>query len=60
MSGQNLISATPAKPKKGKSGVVIPNAPTFSQRLLARLLWAVLRLIAATLRYRVRDPHGFL
>ncbi|HEY5232176.1 MAG TPA: lysophospholipid acyltransferase family protein [Verrucomicrobiae bacterium] len=60
MSGQNLVSAIPAKPKKGKSGVVIPNAPTFSQRLLARLLWALLRLTVATLRYRVRDPHGFL
>jgi len=46
--------------KKKKSGVVIPNSPTFSQRLLARLLWTILRLIAATLRYRVRDPHGFL
>jgi len=46
--------------KNKKSGVVIPNAPTFFQRLLARLLWAVLRLTAATLRYRVRDPHGFL
>ena len=60
MSGQNPISAIPARPKKRKSGVVIPNVPTFSQRLLARLLWAVLRLTAATLRYRVRDPHGFL
>lgn len=60
MSGQNPISAIPARPKKGKSGVVVPNAPTFSQRLLARLLWAVLRLTAATLRYRVRDPHDFL
>jgi hypothetical protein len=46
--------------KKRKSGVVIPNSPTFSNRLLAWLLWAMLRLIAATLRYRVRDPHGFL
>ena len=46
--------------KKRKSGVVIPNSPTFFQRFLAWLLWAVFRLIAATLRYRVRDPHGFL
>ena len=46
--------------KKKKSGVVIPNSPTFLQRFLAWLLWAALRCIAATLRYRVRDPHGFL
>jgi lysophospholipid acyltransferase (LPLAT)-like uncharacterized protein len=60
MPEENLISAIPAMTKKRKSGVVVPNAPTFSQRLLARLLWAALRLTAATLRYRVRDPHGFL
>jgi lysophospholipid acyltransferase (LPLAT)-like uncharacterized protein len=60
MPEDNLISAIPAEPKKRKSGVVVPNVPTFSQRLLAWLLWAALRLTAATLRYRVRDPHGFL
>jgi lysophospholipid acyltransferase (LPLAT)-like uncharacterized protein len=30
------------------------------QRLGAWILWAVLKLIAATLRYRVKDPHDFM
>jgi len=61
MAEENSISEIPrAMTKKRKSGVVIPNKPTFFQRLVAWLLWAFIRLIAATLRYRVRDPHGFL
>jgi lysophospholipid acyltransferase (LPLAT)-like uncharacterized protein len=42
-----------------KSGVVVPNSPKWYQRLGAWLLWAALRLLAASLRYRVHDPHGF-
>jgi hypothetical protein len=61
MAEENSISEIPrAMTKKKKSGVVIPNEPSFSQRFLAWLLWAALRLVAATLRYRIRDPHGFL
>ena len=61
MAEENSISEIPqATAKKRKSGVVVPNTPIFSQRFLAWLLWATLRLIAATLRYRVCDPHGFL
>ena len=49
------------KPKRRnpKSGVVVPNSPKWRQRLAAWLLWATLRLLAATLRYRIHDPHGF-
>ncbi|HEU6448334.1 MAG TPA: lysophospholipid acyltransferase family protein [Verrucomicrobiae bacterium] len=46
--------------KKRKSGVVVPNSPTFIQRVAAWIVWAGLTSIAATLRYRIRDPHKFL
>jgi lysophospholipid acyltransferase (LPLAT)-like uncharacterized protein len=46
--------------KKKKSGVVVPNAPKWHQRLGAWLIWAGVSLISATLRYRINDPHNFL
>lgn len=46
--------------KRKKSGVVIPNSPTFFQRIGAWIVWAALSSMAATLRYRIHDPHGFL
>jgi hypothetical protein len=48
-----------SKRRTPKSGVVVPNSPKWHQRLAAWLLWAALRLLAATLRYRINDPHGF-
>jgi len=42
-----------------KSGVIVPNSPKWHQHLGAWLLWAALRLLAATLRYRLQDPYGF-
>ena len=61
MAAENSTSEIPrVMTKKKKSGVVIPNSPTFFQRFFAWLLLAIIRLISATLRYRVRDPHGFL
>jgi lysophospholipid acyltransferase (LPLAT)-like uncharacterized protein len=47
-----------AKPKK--SGVVIPNAPKWYQRLAAFLIWLFISTVGATIRFRVADPHGFL
>lgn len=58
MSDNNSIS-TPVQ-KKRKSGVIVPNSPTRLQRIGAWIVWAGLSSIAATLRYRIRDPHGFL
>jgi lysophospholipid acyltransferase (LPLAT)-like uncharacterized protein len=58
MADTNSISSPVKKMKK--SGVVVPNSPTFSQRAGAWIVWAGLSSIAATLRYRIRDPHGFL
>ena len=49
----------PAAPKR-KSGIVIPHAPKWHQRLVARLIWSAVSAIEATIRYRVNDPHGFL
>jgi len=45
--------------QRRKSGVIVPNSPKWHQRLAAWALWAALRLLAATLRYRINDPHGF-
>jgi lysophospholipid acyltransferase (LPLAT)-like uncharacterized protein len=61
MAEENSISEIPRPtPQKKKSGVVIPHAPNFSQRLGAWIVWAVFTLISATLRYRIHDPHGFM
>ena len=60
MAEENSISEIAAMTKKKKSGVVIPNSPTFFQRVAAWIVWATLNSISATLRYRIRDPHGFL
>ena len=43
-----------------RGGVVVPNAPKWHQRLAAWAIWLVVNAVAATIRYRVRDPHGFL
>ena len=45
-------SPTPT-PRKRASGVVVPNAPSRGQRAIAWVLANLMRLLAATLRYRV-------
>jgi hypothetical protein len=61
MSAENpQPPALDTRRRRRKSGVIVPNSPKWHQRLAAWILWAVLRLIAATLRYRVNDSHGFL
>ncbi len=58
------MSAAPppdAKPRTHKkSGVVVPHAPKWHQQLAAFLIWSVASAIAATIRYRINDPHGFM
>ena len=49
-----------ARRETRKSGVIVPNLPKWYQRLGARVVWAGMRLVAATLRYRIHDPHGFM
>jgi lysophospholipid acyltransferase (LPLAT)-like uncharacterized protein len=46
----------PPKPR----GIVVPHGATRSQRFAAWILVSALRLIAATLRYRIHDAHGFM
>lgn len=48
-----------ARRQRRKSGVIVPNSPKWHQRFGAWIIWAALRLIAVTLRYRINDPHGF-
>jgi lysophospholipid acyltransferase (LPLAT)-like uncharacterized protein len=60
MSAENPQPLALNTRRRRKSGVIVPNSPKWYQRLAAWILWAVLRLIAATLRYRVNDSHGFL
>jgi lysophospholipid acyltransferase (LPLAT)-like uncharacterized protein len=49
-----------ATPKKSKSGVVVPHSPKWHQRLAAFFVWLAVSAVSLTIRYRVRDPHGFL
>jgi lysophospholipid acyltransferase (LPLAT)-like uncharacterized protein len=42
-----------------KSGVVIPHSPKWHQRLAAWMIYVLIRLVAATLRYRLTDRSGF-
>ena len=42
-----------------KSGVVIPHAPKWHQRLAAFFVYAFMRLVSLTLRYRWTDRSGY-
>src|SRR6266404_9544263 len=52
-------SESPAPTTPRRSGVIIPHAPRWHQRLGAWLVWAVVRGLSATLRYRWNDRSGF-
>ena len=45
--------------KHRSAGVVVPHAPTWYQRLGARLVHLLVRSVAATLRYRWTDVSGY-
>jgi len=61
MPGENPQASPPGRPRSArKSGVVIPHAPKWHQKLVAFLISSTVNLVALTIRYRVRDPHGFL
>lgn len=51
-------ASPPPAPRKRVSGVVVPNAPTRLQRIVAWLIGTALKLLAATLRYRVNGRPG--
>lgn len=52
----------PRKPARSRrsSGVVVPHAPYWYQRLGAWLAFALVRAVSATLRYRWTDNSGYL
>ncbi len=56
-----MSQAQSPKPNAQKrSGVVVPNAPKWHQRLAAFLIWLTVNLVSLTIRYRLHDPHGLL
>jgi len=62
MSASESISAPPPDPRpqaKRKSGVVVPHRAKWYQRLAARLIWLLVRSLAATIRYRIEDQSGY-
>ena len=59
----NSASAPLSPPHSGsrrRSGVVVPHPPRWHQRLAAVALYSLLRLITATLRWRLVDQAGFV
>ena len=61
MTGDNPQSPAPATQSfNRKSGVVVPHAPKWHQKLAAFFICLAVNIVALTLRYRVLDPHGFL
>lgn len=49
----------PAVPRARKSGVVIPHRAKWYQRLAAWLIWLLIRVVSATIRFRLDDRSGF-
>ncbi len=50
---------TSQTPKARKSGVVIPHAPKWHQRLGAALIYGLAHALASTLRFRLNDLSGY-
>ncbi len=48
-----------AKPQTLSSGVVIPHRAKWHQRLVARLIWLIVRCMEATIRFRLDDRSGY-
>ena len=62
-----VVASPPSQPASSRatvrrrkaSGVVVPNAPRWHQRLAAWLVWALVRVVSLTLRYRWTDGSGY-
>lgn len=50
----------PAPARRPRSGVVVAHKPRWHQHLLAAAVWALVRAVAATLRFRLSDTSGLL
>ncbi len=51
-------AAPPPRSRRVATGVVVPHAPTALQRVVAWVVFLLIRLVAATLRYRWEDRSG--
>lgn len=49
----------PSVPAQKSRGVVVPNKPRWFQRLAASLVFALIKLVSFTLRYRWHDHSGY-
>lgn len=58
MSQPQRHPSAPA-PKKRSSGLVVPHAPRWHQRLGAWLVFALIRTVAATVRFKWNDRSGY-
>jgi lysophospholipid acyltransferase (LPLAT)-like uncharacterized protein len=59
-TSQPQPGSSPATARKRKStGIVVPNAPRWHQRLGAWLIFALVRTVSATLRYQWTDRSGY-
>src|SRR5437899_1218722 len=45
--------------KSRRSGVIVPHRAKWHQRLVAALIYGVIRCLAATIRFKLRDDAGF-
>jgi len=49
----------PVERKRKQSGIVVPNQPRWFHWIAAWLMFAMIRLVSATLRYRWQDDSGY-
>jgi lysophospholipid acyltransferase (LPLAT)-like uncharacterized protein len=59
MTSPAMLQKQSARSKRRSSGVVVPHAPRWHQRLAAWLIYALIRAVSATLRYHYEDGFGF-
>ena len=52
-------SSAGAPVNQSKSGVVVPHAPAWHQRFVAALVYAFIRCLAASIRFRMYDLSGY-
>lgn len=48
-----------ASPRHPAAGIVIPHRAKWHQRLAARLIWIIVRSMAATIRFKLDDRSGY-
>jgi hypothetical protein len=59
-----VVTSEPTSPaslpvKQAKDGVVVPHQPAWHQRLAAAMIYALIRSLAATVRFRMHDASGY-